>query len=204
VPLVGGHTTRQPAGPDALAVAILGRADHLLTSFGARPGDDLLYAVDLRGGYREPFPFFDAATGRSPDSLCADLALFGTLAASGAVHACKDVSNAGIAGTALMLLEASRAGGVVELDAIPRPPGAALARWLASFPSFGFLLAVTPERTGEVVEVVCARDLACARIGRIDDSQTLRLASGGREAVLWDLAVRGFTGLSACPESSGA
>jgi len=200
VPLVGGHTTRQAAGPDALAVAILGRAEHLLTSFGARAGDDLLYAVDLRGRYREPFAFFDTATGQSSDRLCADLALLGTLAAAGAIHACKDVSNAGVAGTALMLLEASRAGGVIDLDALPAPAGATLERWLASFPSYGFLLAVSPERSAEVVQAVSARDLACAQIGRVDGSRSLRLARGGHEALLWDLGARGFTGFAGAAE----
>ena len=201
VPLVGGHTTRQPAGPHALAVAILGRAEHLLTSFGARPGDALLSVVDLRGHYHEPFPFFDAATGRTSDSLCGDLALFETLAASGAVHACKDVSNAGIAGTALMLLEASRAGGVVDLDALPMPSGTSLDRWLATFPSFGYLLAVAPEHVARVAALVRARDLACAQIGRIDDSLALRLASRGREALLWDLRAQPFTGFRGTDEA---
>lgn len=194
VPLVGGHTTCQAVGPDALAVAILGRADHLLTSFAARPGDLLVSLVDLRGRYREPFPFFDAATDRAPGELCADLALLETLAASGAVRACKDVSNAGIAGTVLMLLEASGAGGVVDLDALPMPRGATLERWLATFPSYGFVLAVAPERVTEVERSARGRELACARIGRVDDTRALRLASGGHDALLWDLGAQSFTG----------
>jgi AIR synthase-related protein len=196
VPLVGGHTTRQAAGPDALAVAILGRADHLLTSFGARPGDALVSIGCLRGRYREPFRFFDAATGRDPDSLCGDLAVFEVLAASGAVRACKDVSNAGIAGTIVMMLEASGAGGAIDLDALPRPPGTAIERWLETFPSCGFVLAVDPARLAEVERLAGARDLACAPIGRVDDSRTVRLASGGHEAILWDLTA-GFTGFGA-------
>jgi AIR synthase-related protein len=196
VPLVGGHTTRQAVGPDALAVAILGRAEHLLTSFGARPGDALLLLTDLRGRYHEPFPFFDAATGRAPDSLCLDLALLGSLAAAGAVHACKDVSNAGIAGTALMLLEASHAGGLLDLDAIPLPAGTTLERWLVSFPSFGYLLAAAPARADEIIDAARTRGLTCARIGEVDGSRTLRLTSGGCEAMLWDLATHGFTGFT--------
>ena len=197
VPLVGGHTTRQAAGPDALAVAILGRAECLMTSHGARPGDALVSVVDLRGGYREPFPFFDAATGRRADELCGDLAVFETLAASGAVRACKDVSNAGVAGTVLMMLEASGAGGVIELDALPMPPGVAIERWLATFPSYGFVLAVAPERVAWVERLVRGRGLACAPIGRVDATGALRLARGGHSAVLWDLGARPFTGFTA-------
>ena len=52
VPIVGGHTTNTKAGPASLAAAVLGRAHHLITSFDAQPGDDLLMAVDLRGAWR--------------------------------------------------------------------------------------------------------------------------------------------------------
>jgi AIR synthase-related protein len=194
VPLVGGHTTRSEAGPHALAVAILGRANRLLTSFGARDGDDVLAAVDLRGSYRGDFPFWNASAGRDPAELRADLAVLGALADSGAAHACKDVSNAGVAGTLLMMLEASGAGGVLDLDRLPRPEGVDLDRWLLTFPSYGFLLAASPGESAAVSERFRARGIACDRVGRVDGSSTLRLAAAGREAVLWDLASRPFTG----------
>lgn len=55
VPVVGGHSNNRSERPQ-LAVAILGHARKLLTSFDARPGDLLVMAADLRGAYEEPFP----------------------------------------------------------------------------------------------------------------------------------------------------
>lgn len=55
VPIVGGHTNHR-AAHGQLAVAVLGRARHLITSFDAKDGDALLAVVDLRGRFREPFP----------------------------------------------------------------------------------------------------------------------------------------------------
>jgi len=194
VPLVGGHTTCREGAPHCLAVAILGRATHLLTSFGARPGDSILLAADLRGGYRRDFPFFDATRDRTSESLRGDLAVFGVLAASGAVHACKDVSNAGIAGTLLMMLEASGVGAVLDLAALPKPPEASLDRWMVTFPSYGYLLSVASDAVPRVRSAFVERGLACEAVGHIDDSRQMRLAAGGEEALLWDLAVRPFTG----------
>lgn len=194
VPLVGGHTTCKNDGPHCLAVAILGRAPHLLTSFGAEPEDEILLATDLRGAYRGDFPFFDATRERTRESLRGDLAVFGELAAAGSVHACKDVSNAGIAGTLLMLLEASGLGATLDLDALPKPSGVSLERWLVTFPSFGFLLTVPSARVTEVYATFTARGLACERVGRTDASRVLRLVTEGTEATLWDLSRNPFTG----------
>jgi uncharacterized protein len=194
VPLVGGHTSRSDEGPHALAVAILGRADRLLTSFDAREGDDIVVAVDLRGAYHGDFPFWNSTPGRSPRDLRDDLALFGSLAQSGDVHACKDVSNAGIAGTLLMLLEASGAGAVLDLDRLPRPEGVEMPRWLLTFPSYGFVLTASPERSGRVIALFRERGIVCERVGRVDRSMQLRLVAGDRDAPLWDLARQPFTG----------
>ena len=199
VPLVGGHTTCRDGGPHCLAVAILGRARRLLTSFDARPGDVVLLATDLRGQYRDGFPFFDATTGRTKESLRGDLAIFGALADGGEVHACKDVSNAGIAGTLLMMLEASGVGATLDLDRLPMPAGATLERWLATFPSFGFLLSVPEVGAGRVCAAFSARGIACQAVGRVDGSRALRLAADGEEAPLWDLAARPFTGFGSPP-----
>jgi uncharacterized protein len=193
-PLVGGHTTRREGGAQVLSVAIVGRATHLLTSFEARAGDLVLFAGDLRGGYRGAFPFWNATEGRAGASLRDDLATFQALAARQFVHACKDVSNAGVAGTLLMMLEASGVGGVLDLDRLPRPTGVPLARWLLTFPSFGFLLSVATEHADAVKAQFRGRGLTCEEVGSIDASSTLRLASGRRERPLWDLAERPFTG----------
>jgi selenophosphate synthetase-related protein len=120
--------------------------------------------------------------------------VLGTLAASGAVHACKDVSNAGVAGSLLMMLEASGVGAVLDLDRVPRPEGVDLPAWLATFPSFGFVFAAPREGTGAVLAHLGERGIACERCGRVDASSQLRLASGGHEALLWDLARQPFTG----------
>jgi selenophosphate synthetase-related protein len=65
VPIVGGHSNNRSERPQ-LAVAILGHARRLLTSFDAQPGDLLVMAADLRGAYEEPFPYWNASTTRPP------------------------------------------------------------------------------------------------------------------------------------------
>jgi AIR synthase-related protein len=193
-PLVGGHTTRRERGPHALAVAILGRAEHLLTGSGARAGDEILFGVDLKGRYRGDWPFWNATEGRSSDELRGNLAALGALAASGHVDACKDVSNAGIAGTVLMMLEASGLGGVLDLDRVPVPANVSLERWLLTFPSYGFVFAVAPERAAAVRAVMRERGIVCESVGHADVSSKLRVASHGREVLLWDLAELPFCG----------
>jgi len=198
-PLVGGHTTRRDVGPHALAVAILGRAEHLMTSGGARPGDAILFAVDLRGRYRGDWPFWDATAGRSASDLRSNLAVLGRLSDAGLVNACKDVSNAGVAGTLLMMLESSGVGATLDLDRLPIPDEVDVDRWLLTFPSYGFLFATPPAQVATVQAVLRAEGVACEEVGRADASTALRLARRGHEALLWDLRTEPFTGFQRAP-----
>ncbi|MBB2961419.1 sll0787 family AIR synthase-like protein [Methylobacterium sp. R2-1] len=197
VPVVGGHTnTRAEAGN--LAVAVLGRAGpRLLTSFDAAPGDDLVAAIDLRGRFRDPHPYWDASTSAPGERLRGDLALLPGLAEDGLCRAAKDISMAGVVGTALMLLECSNVGGVIDLGPIPRPEHVPLARWLIAFPSFGYLLSVRPDRTPAVLERFAERGIASARIGHLDASRIARVrGSAGDEAVVWDFMASPLIGCS--------
>src|SRR4051812_14266933 len=144
VPIVGGHTNLHSPFP-ALAAAVLGRARRLLTSFDARPGDDLIAAVDLRGQMHGRHPFWNAAAEAPGERLRADYAVLPWVAEEGLARAGKDISMGGIVGTALMLLEASGVGGTLSLDSVPRPAGVSWASWLLAFPSFGFLLSTAPK-----------------------------------------------------------
>ncbi|MDB5776189.1 MAG: sll0787 family synthase-like protein [Herbaspirillum sp.] len=185
VPIVGGHSNRRN-DREQLSVAIIGRAKHLLTSFDARPGQHLVAAIDLRGRFHEPYTYWDASTGAPADRLRDDLELLPAIAEDGLSEAAKDISMAGVVGTALMLLECSSLGAVIDLGAIPRPEGVPLQRWLAAFPSFGFLLSVTEAQLEKVIGRFTARGIACAAIGRTDDSQVVSLRRGAEIEILWD------------------
>jgi AIR synthase-related protein len=194
VPVIGGHSNLRN-DRSQLSVAILGRARKLLSSFDARPGDRLVAAVDLRGEYRPRFDNWQAALGAPPARLRGDLELLPRLAEDGLCCAAKDISQGGVIGTAIMLAECSRVAMVIDVDAIPCPAGVGLARWLGSFPSFGFLLAVAPEDCDEVIGLFGARDIAAAEIGAVQAGSFVMLARGGETAMVWDYGERELLGL---------
>jgi selenophosphate synthetase-related protein len=164
----------------------VGRANALLSSFNAKPGDALMMAVDLRGRFEEPYPFWNASVGAPSPRLRADLELLPLLAESGLCDAAKDISMAGTLGTALMLLECSRVGARIDLDRIPKPAGVALDRWVSAFPSFGYLLSVRQEHVAAVQARFDARSLACAVIGSVEATSEVILHQQGEAALLWD------------------
>ncbi|MEE7624990.1 sll0787 family AIR synthase-like protein [Methylobacter sp. Wu8] len=193
VPIAGGHSNLRNDRPQ-LSVAILGRANTLLSSFKAKAGQKLLAAVDLRGHFREPHAWWDASTGSPPERLREDLELLPQLAEAGLCGAAKDISMAGAVGTVLMLLECSGLGGVIDVAAIPRPPDISLARWLCCFPSYGFVLSAEEKHTGAVIEHFSRRGISCSVIGETDASGCLRLADADGEELLWDLHAEPLTG----------
>lgn len=185
VPVVGGHSNTR-SDQAQLAVSIVGRAKRLLTSFSARAGDELMMAVDLRGGFEEPYPFWNASVGAPSDRLRADLELLPFLAENNLCNAAKDISMAGTLGTAMMLLECSGAGALIDLSRIPSPSGVDRLRWLSAFPSYGFVMSVRPEHVDYVQRLFGERDLACASIGTVNESRKVVIADHDDSALLWD------------------
>ncbi|MEO0541651.1 MAG: sll0787 family AIR synthase-like protein, partial [Cyanobacteria bacterium P01_A01_bin.105] len=189
VPIVGGHTNCH-SPYDGLAVAVLGRAPALITSFDAQPGDALMMVVNLAGQYYADYPFWNAATEADPTQLRQHLTLLPQLAASGLCHAGKDISMGGLAGTLLMLAEASGCGAVLKLDQVPCPPGSSsgspLTKWLTSFPSYGFLLAVPRKNVAQVQAMFTPHGLTCKTIGDVTAPAQVWLTQRGGRALLWD------------------
>ncbi len=200
VPIVGGHSNNR-SERGQLAVAILGRARRLLSSFNARPGDTLLMAVDLRGRFEEPYPWWNASSHAPGEQLRADIGVLPWIAEQGLCDAAKDISMAGAVGTAMMMLECSGAGATIDLGAIPCPDGVALSRWLTAFPSFGYILSVRPENVEAVRAVFRSRDIACEAIGRVEEGTEVRLTQGAQSETLWDFRYEAF--IAAAPRDCG-
>lgn len=198
VPVVGGHTNlRSERGQ--LAVAVLGRAARLLTSFDARPGDRLIAAIDLRGRYREPFSNWEAATGAPAARLRGDLDLLPLIAERALSRAAKDISQGGIVGTAAMLAECSGVAAVIDVTAVPRPREVALGRWLQTFPSYGYLIAARSGDVATIIDLFSARGIAAADIGAVSAGRTVAITDGTATAVVCDLAAAPLLGLGPGP-----
>lgn len=195
VPIVGGHTNCH-SPYTALSVSILGRAKRLITSFAAQPGDHLLVATDFRGKPHPNYPFWNAATDADPVQLRQNLAILPHLVEMELCDAGKDISMGGILGTLLMLLETSGCGAVLDIDAVPCPDGLSLERWLVSFPSYGFLLSVHPDRVAAVQSCFRQQHLVCEEVGVVQAGQQLVLRSQRDSCIFWDLSQQPLTGFS--------
>lgn len=194
IPMVGGHL--HPDGPGiGLSVAILGVASHLIPSCSARPGHSIVFVGDVEGAWHDPFPNWDSTSWRQPEQVRAHLALPPTLAEAGLVAAGKDVSNPGLLGTALMMLESSGAGACVDVMAFPRPEGVGVLDWLGAYPGCGFLLVVCPADVSEVVSRATAVGLAGAVVGEVVAGSVLSMSTGGSTVALWDHSLEPVTGV---------
>lgn len=200
VPIVGGHSNTRNIGGEQLSVAIIGRAKALLTSFDAQAGDRLLMAIDLRGRFRDPHPYWDCSSTALPPRLRAQIEILPGLAEDGLAHAAKDISMAGAVGTALMLLECSGLGATIDVTRIPRPEGVELERWLIAFPSFGYVLAVPPDHVDAVSGRFAAAGIACADVGGCDASGLVRISDGRESAMLWNFADQPLIGCGPVPQ----
>jgi putative N-acetyltransferase (TIGR04045 family) len=140
VPVLGGHT--QLGVPAALSVTALGRTDRPVKGGGGCRGHAVRLTADLGGDWRSGYRGrqWDSTTHRRTGEL---RAMLGSVAAARPAAA-KDVSMAGIAGTLGMLAEASGCAAVLDVAAVPRPPGAAMGDWLTCFPGFAMLTTDEP------------------------------------------------------------
>ncbi|MET1413551.1 sll0787 family AIR synthase-like protein [Roseibium sp. HPY-6] len=194
IPIVGGHTNLR-AGQSQLAVSIIGRAKNIITSFDARPGDVLIAAIDHRGEYRAPFNNWQAALSAPGDRLRRDMELLPSLSENGLCRAGKDISQGGVAGTATMLAECSGVAIDLDLEGLEAPDGVPLARWLVTFPSFGFLLSVSVDKAADVIAHFRDQDIWAGAIGNVAEGSTVSVSSSTGHEVLWDHARNPYLGL---------
>lgn len=193
VPMVGGHTSLQSEKP-YLAVSILGHANKLLSSVSAKPGDTLVAAIDFRGVFEGTSLNWNAATNAPPGRLREDLELLPKIAESNLAHAAKDISQAGLLGTTVMMLESANVGVTIDLNNIPKPEHVAMQDWLRAFPSFGYIIATENSNVDALIKEFNQRDIHCAAIGTVNSSKVLDITYQNQTAIFYDLTKNSLTG----------
>lgn len=197
VPIVGGHL--HPDTPySSLDVSILGKArrDSVILSSTARPGDVIVAAVDLDGYVHPRFNInWDSTSFKDGEVLLRQISTMRELGERHLVSAGKDISNPGLLGTLGMLLESSKVGAVVDLEAIPRPEELDLSSWLKMYPGMGFVVTTKPENLDLVISTFVNGGLTARNIGKIVEERALRVFAGRASAVLFDFTVDRVTGI---------
>ena len=197
VPMIGGHLHADaPERYPALSVAILGSAKKLLRSHLAEPGDDLVLAVDLNGraGCHSVISW-DANSGKSPEQLLSRLEVLPHIAEQGLACAAKDISNAGILGTIAIMMENSNKGAEIDLAAIPKPDVIELSDWILCFQSFGFVLAVAPDRTQQILDLFSKQQITAKAVGKVVPEPVVSIDADGIDEVLFDFRKDKITGI---------
>jgi hypothetical protein len=194
--LAGGHTSLATGNPAALAVAITGIAKTLLSTLHVAPGQVIAMAVDLEGAWHADSTYWKAFEGVPAERLRSKVDVLPRLADAGLLRAAKDISNAGVLGSLVMLLETTGCGASIDLAALPCPPGADLERWLQVFPSYGFLMTLDEGDWDQVQTAFAFEGLRCERIGRVDASGALNIVHGQQREPFWNLREHAFTGFS--------
>lgn len=198
--LAGGHTSLADGNPTALAVAITGIASKLLSTLHVAPGQVIAMAVDLEGDWHADSTYWKAFEGVPSERLRSKLEVLPRLAEAELLRAAKDISNAGVLGSLLMLLETTGCGADIDLTRMPYPTEAGAfvdwARWLQVFPSYGFLMTLDEADWPNVQAAFAFEGLRCERIGQVNASGALTVKSGAQRETFWDLRQQLFTGFS--------
>ncbi|WP_445375397.1 sll0787 family AIR synthase-like protein [Photorhabdus tasmaniensis] len=194
VPLVGGHTHLDVVYQPTLSVAIQGIARKLLSVLHVKPQQKILIALNLRGQFHANTTYWKCFE-RVPDRILqSQIALLPQLAEANLVHAARDISNAGILGSLLMLLEATASGAHINLEAIPKPDDVDWFKWLQIFPSFGFLLTAEANKCEEIIGLFHRQGIACAVIGETNVSGAVAVQQQQQYDIFWDFNNQMFTG----------
>lgn len=189
VPIVGGHL-HPDTSYSAIDVAVLGETDsrHLVRSSGAVPGHEIVFAMDLEGRFTPEIPYsWDTTSTKDSDEVRRGLASVHAVAPM--LSAGKDISNPGSLGSAGMLLEASCAGGRVNIDSLPRPDGVETIQWLKAYQGCGFVVTCERSASGSVIDEFSRRGLTAAVCGSVVEGHVLTIESDSDEALLFDFSM---------------
>jgi len=172
---------------DAVDGCAVGVAKKVIPSSTAKPGQKVVFAVDLDGSRRSKgwVYCFDTAYGKSPEQVKRLIDAMILIAERGLASASRDISSPGMLGSLAMLCESSGVGATVRLDSIPMPRDTDLELWLKSYPSFGFVLAT--DNPQECVRTLRDHGYATSVVGETTSDKRVVVELGSSREVFIDL-----------------
>jgi len=102
-----------------------------------------------------------------------------SLAEKGLCRAGRNIRRGGTIGTLASLCHCSGGGAILDLEDLPCPMDVEIERWLVSLPSYGFLLAISPEDIEGTLSHFTATRITCREIGHFKSLPGITLTADG-------------------------
>ncbi|MHA1730927.1 MAG: AIR synthase related protein [Promethearchaeota archaeon] len=202
VPIVRGHTHEFASNND-VQVSLVGtvRRGSYISAGGAGPGQEIGLIFDPAGKPARVNPrYWDTTTHVGSERVLRKYACMPELGERRAVTACKDVSNGGIIGTILQMVEYSGVGASLDLgrfrvpDVVPADGETpALVNWLKMYLTTAFVTCFHSSMAGVVEEVVSAAGLQLDRIGQTTRGKRIILCLAKEKRELFDFESKDLT-----------
>ena len=184
VPIVRGHTNIKEF--NELSSTVIGeiKRDEYISATNAQDKDKIILAVDFNGKIgRASKLHWDTVTYKSSEEVLNKRKAMNEIAKKKIVNSSKDLSNAGIFGTIMQLVNYSKVGALVNVNKIKIPPalnqaGYTLETFIQMFLTTSYILTAQQEHCEEVIKIFKKRGLEATIIGEIITENVLKISDG--------------------------
>ncbi|MHA1349753.1 MAG: AIR synthase-related protein [Promethearchaeota archaeon] len=188
VPIVRGHTNIKEY--NELSSTVIGeiKKDEYISATNAQDKDDVILAVDFSGKVgRASKLHWDTVTYKTSEEVLNKRKSMNEIAKLKIVNSAKDISNGGIFGTILQLINYSKVGADINIEKIVIPPTLVqksynLESYIQMYLTTSYILTAPEETSQDVVKIFNAHDMSATVIGKIRNESELNI-NDGKESI---------------------
>ncbi|MBY9004087.1 MAG: hypothetical protein KGD73_08965 [Candidatus Lokiarchaeota archaeon] len=190
VPIVRGHTNPN-SNYNELSSTMIGeiKKSDYLSAKNAKVNDDIILAVDFLGKIPNVSKFYwDTVTFKQSDEVLLRRRSMNVIAQKHLANSAKDISNAGIFGTILQLINYSNVGAVIYINKIEIPSfliknGYDLETYTKMYLTTSFILTAPEDKSKEILKIFNSHQMNSSIIGKIIKHEHLLKISDGKESL---------------------
>lgn len=194
IAIVRGHSSLHESCT-ALASTIFGETPagcHV--SAGTAREDQVLVLVWDDDGRRSPNgPYWDTVTFKPPGQATWKRDAMVNLARAGLLRSSKDVSDAGLFGTILMMMDYSRAGAIIDIESLMAIFNVtdleSLHWWTTAYLTTGFITSADRDDIDRIQAIAREHSMRADEIGLVTGGQHIRVSWRGEDLLLFDREV---------------
>ncbi len=193
IPLVRGHTSAQSF--DFLSISMVGQTttEAYISAGNAQIGDELGLILDPEGQPGEKNKYYWNCIFQEKEVLQKKRQIMSRLAKKQYVHSAKDISNSGLFGTLLQMMELSKVGCNVDLNLVNLPPALLrenydLIDFFQMYLTSSFLITYPPQFRSKIREQAELCGLAFNHIGNIMKTKKINICVDKEQVEVFDFS----------------